>query len=140
MLSSCISNSTCTILLIDDDRGHLQFWSAALRDCSPHYLVLEASCREEASRHTQLENVDCVVLDLDLPDSSGFSILFDLIPDRAQPQIAVVILTQLLSPNLQHMALHNGAQACLIKQQTSPRELNDAIRHAILAVAALQQP
>ena len=46
---------------------------------------------------------------IDLPNS-GFKVLFDLIPDRTRPKIAVVMLTRLHHPVLHEMALHNGAR------------------------------
>ena len=74
-------------------------------------------------------------MDLDLPDS-GFNVLFDLIPDRNRPQMAVVVLTRLHHPVLHQVALHNGAQACLLKQFTTAPILADAIQKAVAAVAA----
>jgi DNA-binding NarL/FixJ family response regulator len=81
------------------------------------------------------QKVDCVVLDLDLPDS-GFKVLFDLIPDRHRPKIAVIVLTRLHHPILHEVALHNGAKACLLKQQTRASDLDEAIQKAVAAVAA----
>lgn len=79
--------------------------------------------------------VDCVVLDLDMDDSSGFEVLLHLIPDRKRPEIAVVVLTRLKNPILQETVLHHGAQACLVKQCTSAGDLDGAIQKAIVSVA-----
>jgi hypothetical protein len=38
------------------------------------------------------------------------------------------------------MAKHNGAQACLLKQSTSPQDLEQAIQQAVNAVKANQSP
>ena len=83
--------------------------------------------------------VDCVVLDLDMPES-GFHVLLELIPDRQRPRIAVIVLTHLPHPNLFEMAKHNGAHACLLKQNTSVEDLQRAIQQAIAAVKALPSP
>ena len=70
-----------------------------------------------------------------MDDSSGFEVLLHLIPDRKRPKIAVVVLTRLKNSALQETVLYHGAQACLVKQCTSGRELDDAIQKAIVSVA-----
>ena len=84
----------------------------------------------------RLQEADCVLLDLDLSGSSGFQFLFDLVPNRHRPEIAVLIFTRLRNPTLTNMALENGAQAYLIKQGTSPAALDKAIQKAVTAVAS----
>ena len=74
-----------------------------------------------------------MVLDLDMPES-GLQVLFDLIPDPEHPEIVVIILSHLQLPNLLEMAKHNGAQACLVKQDTSAQDLDHAIQKAIASV------
>jgi DNA-binding NarL/FixJ family response regulator len=80
--------------------------------------------------------MDCVVLDLELNDASGFEVLFALVPDRKHREMAVVILTHLLSPSLQQMVVEYGAHACLLKQNTSPQLLNQAIQASIASTEA----
>jgi CheY-like chemotaxis protein len=125
--------SSTTVLFIDDDAEDLQHWSNALHDVSPSYSILKALNGQAGLDLCRYQKVDCVVLDLDLPDS-GFKVLFDLIPDRTRPKIAVVMLTRLHHPVLHEMALHNGAQACLIKQLTTATTLDEAIRKAVASV------
>jgi len=129
------SASTCTVLLVEDDPEQLAFWSNALRNCSSHYAVLEAAGGQEGLDLFRQQKVDCVLLDLDLSDSSGFQSLLDLIPDRRRPEIAVLILSRLWNPTLADMALQNGAHAYLIKQHTSVDALDEAIKNAISSVA-----
>jgi CheY-like chemotaxis protein len=129
------SASTCTILLIEDDPQDLKFWSSALRNCSSHYTVLEAASGHEGLELLRHQEVDCVVLDLDLSESSGFQFLLDLVPKRKRPEIAVLILSRLWNPTLAKMALENGAQAFLIKQNTSADALDEAIKKAMTSVA-----
>lgn len=135
MQNSSTSASTCTVLLIEDDPGDLEFWSSALKNCSSHYTVLEASSGQEGLELFRHQEVDCIVLDLDLSTSSGFQVLLDLVPDRRRPEIAVLILSRLSNPTLAKMALENGAQAFLIKQNTSADALDEAIKKAMTSVA-----
>jgi len=135
MQNSSTSASTCTVLLIEDDPGDLEFWSSALKNCSSHYTVLEASSGQEGLELFRHQEVDCIVLDLDLSASSGFQVLLDLVPDRRRPEIAVLILSRLSNPTLAKMALENGAQAFLIKQNTSADALDETIKKAMTSVA-----
>ena len=127
------STTHLTVLVIDDDEEQLKYWCEALKHSVHNYTVLEASKGQLGLDLCRSQRVDCIVLELDMPES-GFYVLFDLIRDRTRPQIAVVILTHLLAPNLLEMAKHNGAQVCLVKQATSAQELENAIQNAVAAV------
>jgi DNA-binding NarL/FixJ family response regulator len=84
----------------------------------------------------QYQKVDCVVLDLDMNESSGFDVLVNLIPDRNRPKIAVVVLTHLNNPALRESVLYFGAQACLLKRSTSARDLDEAIQKALASITS----
>jgi DNA-binding NarL/FixJ family response regulator len=84
----------------------------------------------------QDQQVDCVVLDLDMGDSSGFEVLLHLIPDRKRPEMATVVLTHLQNPTLRDTALYHGAQAYLVKQSASAQDIDHAIQQAIISVAS----
>ena len=129
-----LSSTLTTVLFIDDNVEDLTYWCGALKNYSSHnYTVLDAPSAEAGLALCRCQKIDCVVLDLDMPES-GFYVLFDLIRDRTRPQIAVVILTRLPHPYLLEMAKHNGAQACLVKQTTSAQDLENAIQNAVAAV------
>lgn len=121
------------VLFIDDDPADLAHWSRVLRDRSPLYSVSTASDGESGFHLYQSQNVDCVVLDLDLPDCSGFEVLFRLVRNRNCPSVGVVVLTHLTYHHLHEMVVHNGAHACLVKQCTSAEELDRAIQGAIVS-------
>src|SRR6476661_10171562 len=104
--------------MIDDNPKDLESWSKILVESSSQYLVLKAQTVRAGLDLCQYQKVDCVVLDLDMDDSSGFEVLLHLIPDRKRPKIAVVVLTRLKNPALQETVLYHGAQACLVKQCT----------------------
>ena len=122
-----------TIVLIEDNKEDLQYWSKTLRSAPFNYNVLEASDAQSGLELCRARAIDCVLLDLDMPES-GFHVLLELIPNRSHPRIPVIILTHLPHPNLWEMAKHNGAQACLLKQRTSAQELHCAIQAAITSV------
>lgn len=78
--------------------------------------------------------INCVVLDLDMDEASGFEVLLSLVPDREHRENAVVVLTRLINPTLHELAVEYGAQACLVKRHTSPQLLHQAIQTAIASV------
>ena len=124
-----------TILVIDDNEEELKYWADSLRQASSNYEVLESSSAAAALDLCQSRRIDCVILDLDMPES-GFHVLLQLVPDRHCPRIPVIVLTHLPHPNLFEMAKHNGAHDCLLKQSTSIQDLDKAIQQAIAAVKA----
>jgi DNA-binding NarL/FixJ family response regulator len=82
--------------------------------------------------HSQL--FDCVVLELDLPDMSGFEVLVKVVSDVYHPEVAVIILTQSTNRSILELSLKTGAQAALHKTTTSADVLNTAIMNAISTV------
>ncbi len=124
-----------TILIIDDNEEDLKYWSDSLKRSSANYTVLESSSAAAGLDLCRTRPVDCVIVDLDMPES-GFHVLLELVPDRQRPQVAVVVLTHLPHPNLFDMAKHNGAQACLLKQSTSVQDLAQTVEQALAAVRA----
>ena len=125
--------TSATVLVIDDEEADLQYWSDTVRNFPSNYTVLRAHDCKSGLAICRDRAVDCVLLDLDMPES-GFFALLELVPDRKRPSIAVIILTRLVHPYLAEIAKHNGAQAWLVKQQTSTYELDIAIQRAVSAV------
>jgi CheY-like chemotaxis protein len=136
-VSSPQATIPATVLVIDDNEEDLKYWSDLLRQSSSRYTVLESSSAASGLEVYGSRAVDCVVLDLDMPES-GFHVLLELIPDRQQPRVCVIVLTHLPHPNLFEMAKHNGAQACLLKQSTSVHDLEQAIQHGMATVKAMR--
>jgi DNA-binding NarL/FixJ family response regulator len=134
LITSAVATSCKTVLLIEDRRDDRQYWAHLLRRHCPHYLVLEAADAQSGLDMCHHERVDCVLLDLDLPQVSGFQVLHDLIPHRTAPQIAVIVLTRLLSSVLPELAIQNGAHAYLIKDRTSIAMLDQAIQTALASL------
>src|SRR4051812_15388178 len=92
-----------TVLIIDGNDTDRQYYARRLRVYSPDYLVVEAKDGETGLNLHRSRPVDCVLLELDLPDRSGFGVLVDLVPLVKRPEIAVIVLTSLRQPGLHEL-------------------------------------
>ena len=122
-----------TVLLIDDNCDDKAHWAASLQKPPIGFVVLEAPCGESGFRLWQDKNVDCVVLDVEMPESGLFTLL-RLIPDPTRRRVPVVILTKLAQPSLMKLMKSLGAYECLVKEYCSGEKLAETIRQAIAFV------
>ena len=81
--------------------------------------------------------MDCVVLELTLPDSSAFGVLVSLVPLVRRPNVPVIVLTRLPDAGLWELARKNGAYACFLKQHTTGEDLDNAIQRAVAFVGLI---
>ena|SRR5689334_16475031 len=125
-----------TILLIDDNPEDRKSWSAALKNHPFEFLVLEADCGESGLKLCESQQIDCVVLDLVMPESGLFTLL-RLIPDPTRRHVPVVILTKLAQPALLKLMKNLGAHECLIKEYCSAETLANTIGQAIDSTRAI---
>ena len=123
--------STTRILFIDGDANERTFYVSGLRYGSPDYDILEASDGQSGLDLYRSRRIDCVVLELDLPDRSGFEVLVELVPLVRRPNVAVIILTRLTDRGLYALAMQNGAYVCFHKPHTTSDDLDRAINRAI---------
>jgi len=129
--------SATSVLLIDGSQNQRAYWADQLRLCSPDYQILEAPDGQSGLDIYRSRRIDCVVLELSLPDQSGFQTLINLLPIASKPQVAVVILTQMTQRGVWELAKQNGAYACLAKQFTSGDDLDRTIQRAVAFVGQM---
>jgi len=122
------------VLLIDGNQEDRNYYTKLLRISSPDLVVLHATTGQSGLALCTRQPIDCVVLEIDLPDMSGFEVLLKLIPRFQDPAIAVVILTRFANPYLLEVATKIGAQAALYKGAASGDILNKAILKAISTI------
>jgi DNA-binding response OmpR family regulator len=123
-----------TVLIIDGDNEERQYYAERLKLCSPDYTIFESTSAKMGLGFFSSNPIDCVVLELVLPDASGFEVLLKLNPDLSRPETAVIVLTQLNSPSLFDLAVKNGAHSALHKTATSGETLHKTILSAVLSL------
>ena len=128
---------TTSLLLIDSSKNQRTYWADQLRRCSSDYEILEASDAQSGLDLYRSRRLDCVVLELSLPDQEGFKALVEFVPRASRPQISVVVLTLMTQPGVWRLAKGNGAYACLAKDFTSGEDLDKAIQRAVAFVGQL---
>jgi serine phosphatase RsbU (regulator of sigma subunit) len=115
------------VLLVEDDAGDAFLVRELLAEVQAPVDLSVVSTVAEAT--AMVDAVDCVLLDLDLPDASGLSALHLLL--TARPHAAVCVLTGLSEERLGEDALAHGAQDYLIKSRVDGVLLERAIRYAV---------
>jgi DNA-binding NarL/FixJ family response regulator len=128
-----------TVLFVDSKLEERQCFANELYKCSPDYQILQAADGRSALQLYQRNRIDCVVLELTLSDVSSFEVLVKLVPRVKVPDVAVIVLTAVSFEPALELARRNGAQACLVKSQTSVEQLDTAIRKAVNAVGSRQK-
>ena len=126
-----------SVLLIDGFDADLRYFADQLKRCSLDYQIIEAADGQSGLEVYRSRRIDCVVLELTLPDRSGFEVLMTLVPRASRPQIAVIFLTQLTHQGLWEFAKNNGAYVCFVKRHTTGEDLDRAIRRAVALVGQL---
>ncbi len=129
------TNPVTTVLFIDGDQEDRRAWAQAFIDSSPESVVLQADSGAAGLALCRSQRVDCVIVEMSLPDMSGFQVLIDLVPYGRRPTVAVIMFTRLPLPPIADFATTMGAQAFLMKSHTSTDQLNTAIRDAIAKIA-----
>jgi serine phosphatase RsbU (regulator of sigma subunit) len=116
------------LLLVEDDLGDAVLVQELLADAAPHMQVLHVGTLREAMELLP-GGLDCVLLDLGLPDAIGLEPVERL--RRAAPDAAVVVLTGHDDEHRGIEALSSGAQDYLSKSGVDGSMLARAIRYAI---------
>jgi DNA-binding NarL/FixJ family response regulator len=127
-----------SILLIDGNHKDREYYAHRLKLSSPDFDVVQAETGRAGLDLCRKQPIDCVVLEIDLPDISGFEILTNLVARVFHPEIAVIVLTGLTNTFLLELALKNGAQAVLFKSAASGDILDVVILKAISKVKTKQ--
>ena len=122
------------IVLIDDNPRDREYYADRLQASFPECVVVQATTGRTGLALCQEHRPDCVVLELDLPDMSGFEVLLKLVARVYRPEIAVIVLTRIYNLGFLKAAVTNGAQAALFKSMASGDILEKTVLKAMASV------
>jgi HAMP domain-containing protein/CheY-like chemotaxis protein/predicted transcriptional regulator len=111
-------------LLVVEDNVHEQVSITALLGYDDIEIVA-ANSGQGALEILRSGAVDCMVLDLKLPDMSGFSVLEQMKADQALADIPVVVFTGRELSAEEDASLHTMARSIVVKGVESPERLLD---------------
>lgn len=116
------------ILLVEDDDGDALLVEELLHDTDLPHTLRHCRTAMEARRALAVHSVDCVLLDLHLPDASGVETVQAI---QVDTDAAVIVLTGLDEPRAGVDALAAGAQDYLVKGKVDPDLMQRAVRYAV---------
>jgi len=123
-----LPSTAVRVLLVEDDEGDAFLVRELLLDAGSEVTLSRARTLAEATLALP-GDVDCVLLDLGLPDSDGLDALRGVLD--VAPSIAVLVLTGLADEHRGTEAVAAGAQDYLVKGAIDGQLLTRAIRYAV---------
>ena len=117
------------VLLVEDDDGDAFLVRELLAEVDPRVQLTVADSVDRVVSGGELERYDCVLLDLNLPGTTGLDGLRAIL--RADAGAAVCVLTGLDDEHLGTAAVAAGAQDYLVKGKADGEVLVRAIRYAV---------
>jgi two-component system, OmpR family, alkaline phosphatase synthesis response regulator PhoP len=123
-----------TVLLIEDDEAAAEMYRLRLQ--RDGYTVITASDGEEGLRRAREDHPDLVYLDIRLPKLDGLEVLRQIRASAETAALPVIILSNYGEPDLREKGLQLGVLDYLVKADTTPSQLSEAVeRWADTAVA-----
>jgi two-component system phosphate regulon response regulator PhoB len=123
--------TSAQILLVDDEPDQVEMYRYALEDSG--FVVISASTGSDAVTRARDLGPDVIVLDVRLPDMTGWDVCRVLKADPRTEHIPVIVLTAAATPTLATDAANAGCAAYLLKP-CYPDQLAISIRN-VLATA-----
>jgi len=118
------------LLLVEDNPGDARLLQENLIEAeSEPFSLTHATSLASALRLMAARPFDAMLLDLNLPDSTGLETIERA--TAAAPLLPILVLTSLDDEALANEALSRGAQDYLVKGETGQRLLMRALRYAI---------
>ncbi len=118
------------ILLVEDNPDHRNLISNYLAQCDDlRYNLTQADTLAKAKEHLENLEIDVVLLDLNLPDSSGRQTA--KATRKFAPDIPIVIITCASDKELSLELLKEGIQDFLDKASLNPQQLNRSIHYSL---------
>lgn len=124
-----MNDNQIRILLVEDNPGDAVILEQMLKDIyNNKYEIIHFLRLQEALEHVN-EDFDILLLDLNLPDSSGMQTFKTM--NKHAPELPIIILTGLLDEELAINIVSEGAQDYLVKGQIDKQLLSRSIKYSI---------
>lgn len=124
-LESKITQKVRNILVVEDDEVHRESTSKLLASDDVH-LVAVATARE-ALENLSRTTFDCMVLDLSLPDRTGFDLLEEMASKEQYAFPPVIVYTGRTLTHDEEQQLRRFSSSIIIKGARSPERLIDEV-------------
>ena len=112
-----------TILVVEDTETSIKFFDAALRKSEATMLWAESGEEAIDILNENIENIDIVLLDLNLPGINGFDVLKHI--RDISPELPVIVQTAYLFSGEKNTSFTMGANDFISK----PIQLNDLLEN-----------
>lgn len=113
------------VLIVEDDPAQLAGLKALL--ASDQVETVGAATAAEAMAACRAGTFDCIVLDMTLPDASGFDVLEQLDADEAASFPPVIVYTARILNEAEELRLRRYSRSIIIKGAKSPERLIDEV-------------
>ena len=100
-------------LIVEDNALNMRLWSDVLE--AQGYALLKTASGVEAVEIARQDSPDLILLDIRLPDISGFDVARSLKADEVTRSIPVIALTAFASTEHQRQALASGCDGYISK-------------------------
>ena len=122
--------NTLNLLLVEDSASDARLLEAYLDEGMLGVGSVECEdTLEGALARLGRGNVDAVILDLGLPDSSGLDTIRQVV--TSNPEVPVIVVSGLSDERMAEEAVALGAQDYVLKEAASPKGLARAVTYAI---------
>lgn len=132
-MAESLSTQTVRVMIVDDHRILTELLSAALSERDDVVVIGTAASATDALPMVSALRPDVVILDYDLPDADGVSLISSIRSASSQSQ--VLMLTSYSDPAILDEAIMAGCAGFVTK-----RNGTDEIVSAVLAVASDETP
>ncbi len=118
---------SASILVVDDEPGIALFCERVLSGAG--YDVTALTDPRAAIEHLQHQRLDLLLVDIRMPEVDGFDVITRA--QRAQPDIAVLVMTGFGTVETAIRALRQGVDGLILKPFDKKDELLEAVKQAI---------
>jgi len=124
-----------TVLIVDDDASNRLWLTNVLEPAG--FVVINAGGGREAIQLTKLHHPDLVLLDLMMPDVSGFGVVEALRADPSTRHVPIIILTARNLTEADKRHLNGHVSTILSRGSTAATDLIDHLRQLVAEPAAV---